>query len=212
MNMNENFENNTEQSKVTDQVEQEVKNEVEMPVQNQDKMTEEKEQNDSETLLLSEEPINIQNNQEQTNIAEELANLQDKYLRLAAEYDNYQKRTHKERIELIKNAGERTVKAFLPVVDDFNRMLLIIEQDKSLSDTVKEGFSLIQQKFTRVLAELGVKEIEAVGKKFDSTYHEAVGELLTEDENQKGTVLVEVEKGYFINDKILRYSKVLIGK
>ncbi|MCS7075789.1 MAG: nucleotide exchange factor GrpE [Bacteroidia bacterium] len=152
------------------------------------------------------------NDTTEVNLSEELAALQDRFLRLAAEYDNYQKRTQKERLELIKNAGERTIKAFLPVVDDFNRMLLILEKEETLSDVVKEGFTLIQQKFVRILSELGVKEIQAIGQKFDSAFHEAVGELPAQNEEQKGIVLAEVEKGYFLHDKVLRYSKVLIGK
>jgi len=194
--MSENLENRTDEENITEQSQYEVPDNTELHTEKQDKMTEEKVQNDSE----------------QPDLAEELAIMQDKFLRLAAEYDNYQKRTQKERIELIKNAGERTIKAFLPVVDDFNRMLLVIGQDETLSEVIKEGFSLIQQKFTRILSELGVKEIEAMGKKFDSAYHEAVGELPAPQEDQKGIILAEVEKGYFLNDKVLRYSKVLIGK
>jgi len=194
--MSENLENRTDEENITEQSQYEVPDNTELHTEKQDKMTEEKGQNDSQ----------------QPNLAEELASMQDKFLRLAAEYDNYQKRTQKERIDLIKNAGERTIKAFLPVVDDFNRMLLVIGQDETLSEVIKEGFSLIQQKFTRILSELGVKEIEAVGKKFDSAYHEAVGELPAPQEDQKGIILAEVEKGYFLNDKVLRYSKVLIGK
>jgi len=194
--MSENLENRTDEENITEQSQYEVPDNTELHTEKQDKMTEEKVQNDSE----------------QPDLAEELAIMQDKFLRLAAEYDNYQKRTQKERIELIKNAGERTIKAFLPVVDDFNRMLLVMGQDETLSEVIKEGFSLIQQKFTRILSELGVKEIEAMGKKFDSAYHEAVGELPAPQEDQKGIILAEVEKGYFLNDKVLRYSKVLIGK
>lgn len=194
--MNENIEKPIDEQNITEQTQHEIHNTAETDAEKQDKMTEESVNDDSNQL----------------NLADELAMLQDKFLRLAAEYDNYQKRTQKERIELIKNAGERTIKAFLPVVDDFNRMITVSEQDKTLSDVVKEGLKLIQQKFIRILSELGVKEIESVGKKFDSAYHEAVGELPALQEDQKGIVLAEVEKGYFLNDKVLRYSKVLIGK
>lgn len=194
--MNENFENRTDEENITEQSQYETNNQTEVHTEKQDKTAEN----------------NVQNDSQQPDLAEQLASLQDKFLRLAAEYDNYQKRTQKERIDLIKNAGERTIKTFLPVVDDFNRMIMVSEQDETLSEVIKEGFSLIQQKFVRILGELGVKEIEAVGKKFDSTYHEAVGELPASQEDQKGIVLAEVEKGYFLNDKVLRYSKVLIGK
>lgn len=194
--MNEHFENRTDEENITEQSQCETKNHTEVHTEEQDKTAEN----------------NVQNDIQQPDLTEQLASLQDKFLRLAAEYDNYQKRTQKERIELIKNAGERTIKTFLPIVDDFNRMIMVLEQDETLSEVIKEGFSLIQQKFVRILGELGVKEIEAVGKKFDSAYHEAVGELPAQQEEQKGIVLAEVEKGYFLNDKVLRYSKVLIGK
>lgn len=194
--MSENLENRTDKENLTEKSTHETENHTEVNTENQDKMAEN----------------NVQNDSQEANLAEELANLQDKFLRLAAEYDNYQKRTQKERLELIKYASERTIKTFLPVVDDFNRMILVLEQDTTLSDVVKEGFSLIQQKFLRILNELGVKEIEAVGKKFDSAYHEAVGELPAQQDEQKGIILAEVEKGYFLHDKVLRYSKVLIGK
>lgn len=194
--MNENIEKPIDEQNITEQLKHEIDNTAETDAEKQDKMTEE----------------SINNDSNQSNLADELAMLQDKFLRLAAEYDNYQKRTQKERIEIIKNGAERTIKAFLPVVDDFNRMITVSEQDNTLSDVVKEGLKLIQQKFIRILSELGVKEIESVGKKFDSAYHEAVGELPAPQEDQKGIVLAEVEKGYFLNDKVLRYSKVLIGK
>lgn len=194
--MNENIEKPIDEQNITEQPQHEIHYTDETDAEKQDKMTEESVNNDSNQL----------------NLADELAVLQDKFLRLAAEYDNYQKRTQKERIEVIKNGAERTIKAFLPVVDDFNRMITVSEQDKTLSDVIKEGLKLIQQKFIRILSELGVKEIESVGKKFDSAYHEAVGELPAPQEDQKGIVLAEVEKGYFLNDKVLRYSKVLIGK
>lgn len=194
--MSENFENRTDEENITEQSQYEVNNHAEVHAEKQDKTTEE----------------NTQNDRKETDLAEELANLQDKFLRLAAEYDNYQKRTQKERIELIKNAGERTIRTFLPIIDDFNRMIMVSGQDETLSDVIKEGFSLILQKFVRILGELGVKEIEAVGQKFDSAYHEAVGELPAPEEDKKGIILAEVEKGYFLNDKVLRYSKVLIGK
>jgi molecular chaperone GrpE len=194
--MSENFENRTDEENITEQSQYETNHHTEVHTEKQDKTAENKVQDDSQ----------------QPDLAEQLATLQDKFLRLAAEYDNYQKRTQKERIELIKNAGERTIKTFLPVVDDFNRMIMVTAQDETLSEVIKEGFLLIQQKFVRILGELGVKEIEAIGEKFDSAYHEAVGELPAPQEAQKGIVLAEVEKGYFLNDKVLRYSKVLIGK
>ncbi|MDW8301920.1 MAG: nucleotide exchange factor GrpE [Bacteroidia bacterium] len=201
--------NNTES---VEQVQNELNNqfiESQNSVEQEDKATEEVRQDDSSKADLSAQE---KDNLSEPNLAEELAALQDRFLRLAAEYDNYQKRTQRERLELIKNAGERTIRAFLPVVDDFDRMLAVVQNDQTLSDVVREGFSLIQQKFMRILSELGVKAIEAVGQKFDSNFHEAVGELPAQDESQKGTVLAEVEKGYFLNDKVLRYSKVLIGK
>jgi len=143
--------------------------------------------------------------------AEKLAELNDKYLRLTAEYDNYRRRTLKEKMELSKSAGEEILQSLLPVVDDFDRALQSIDESQDI-DAIKEGIHLIYNKFKDVLGEKGVKEIEAKDQEFDTDKHEAVSKIPAPSEDMKGKVVDVVQKGYYINDKILRYSKVVVGE
>jgi len=143
--------------------------------------------------------------------AEKLAELNDKYLRLTAEYDNYRRRTLKEKMELSKSAGEEILQSMLPVVDDFDRALQSIDESQDI-DAIKEGVHLIYNKLKDVLEEKGVKEIEAKEQEFDTDKHEAVSKIPAPSEDMKGKVVDEVQKGYYINDKILRYSKVVVGE
>jgi len=143
--------------------------------------------------------------------AEKLAELNDKYLRLTAEYDNYRRRTLKEKMELSKSAGEEILQSMLPVVDDFDRALQSIDESQDI-DAIKEGVHLIYNKLKDVLAEKGVKEIEAKDQEFDTDIHEAVSKIPAPSEDMKGKVVDVVQKGYYINDKILRYSKVVVGE
>ncbi|HCC71974.1 MAG TPA: nucleotide exchange factor GrpE [Bacteroidales bacterium] len=140
-----------------------------------------------------------------------LAELQDKYLRLSAEFDNYRKRTLKERIELTKSAAESVLTSLLPVMDDFDRSISIME---TVSDykALKEGINLIYAKMQDFLKQNGVKEIEAMGKEFDTDLHEAVTKIPAEEKKKKGRVVDVTQKGYYLNDKIIRYSKVVVGE
>jgi molecular chaperone GrpE len=142
---------------------------------------------------------------------EKLAELNDKYLRLAAEYDNYRRRTLKERMELTKTAGEDILVNILPVMDDFERALGSIDQAKEIS-AVKEGIQLIYTKFKEFLKQRGVKEIEAKEKEFDTDLHEAITKIPAPDKKLKGKVIDIVEKGYYLNEKVIRFSKVVIGE
>ena len=142
---------------------------------------------------------------------EKLAELNDKYLRLAAEYDNYRRRTLKERMELTKTAGEDILVNILPVMDDFERALGSIDQAKEIS-AVKEGVQLIYTKFIEFLKQRGVKEIEAKEKEFDTDLHEAITKIPAPDKKLKGKVVDVVEKGYYLNEKVIRFSKVVIGE
>lgn len=144
-------------------------------------------------------------------LALKVSELNDKYLRLSAEYDNYRKRTLKERMELIKSASEGTLKALLPVIDDFDRALVHLD-DASDLDAVKEGIDLIYVKFQEFLKRNGVVEIEAKDKDFDTDLHEAVTKIPAPSENMKGKVVDCIEKGYMLNDKILRFAKVVVGE
>lgn len=142
---------------------------------------------------------------------EKIAELNDKYLRLAAEYDNYRKRTLKERMDLMKTAGEDILINILPVMDDFDRALGSIDQAKEIS-AVKEGVQLIYNKFRDFLKQRGVKEIEAKEKDFDTDLHEAITKIPAPNDNLKGKVVDVVEKGYYLHEKVIRFSKVVIGE
>ena len=142
---------------------------------------------------------------------EKLAELQDRYLRLSAEYDNFRKRTLKEKIDLQKSANENLLEAILPVADDFDRAMQSVDEAKDIK-AVKEGMNLISGKFAAFLNQQGVKEIEAVNKKFDTDLHEAITKIPAPSKKLKGKVVDVVQKGYFLNDKVLRFSKVVIGE
>jgi molecular chaperone GrpE len=140
-----------------------------------------------------------------------LAELQDKYIRLSAEFDNYRKRTLKERADLIKSAGGDMIVRLLPVMDDFERAMSSMGEAKDI-EAVKAGVYLIYSKFRDFLNQQGVKEIEAVNKDFDTDVHEAITKIPAPEDNLKGKIVEVVEKGYYLNDKILRYAKVVIGE
>ena len=140
-------------------------------------------------------------------LGEKLAETNDKYVRLYSEYENYRKRTTTEKAELIINGSKDTIKAILPVVDDMERALQAMGEGES----AKEGVQLIYNKLINILGQKGLKAMEAKGEKFDENLHEAVTQFPASDESQKGTVVDVVEKGYFLNDKVLRYAKVVVA-
>lgn len=155
----------------------------------------------SEQKPLEEDPI--------AKMEAEVAELKDNHLRMYAEFENYKRRSIKERSELIKTAGADVIAAMLPVLDDFDRAL------KAMGDAaegpVKEGVLLIHHKLKSTLESRGLKAIDAVGQEFDVELHEAISHMPVEDAAQKGRVINEVEKGYWLHDKVIRYSKVVIG-
>ena len=135
----------------------------------------------------------------------------DKYLRLSAEFDNYRKRTMKEKAELIKNGGEKAISAILPILDDLERAL----HNMQSADDVKamyEGIDLIYQKFLKGLSQEGLQKMEPVGETFDTDYHEAVALVPAPSEDQKGKVLDCVQTGYKLNDKVIRHAKVVVAQ
>ena len=142
---------------------------------------------------------------------EKLAELQDRYLRLSAEYDNFRKRTLKEKIDLQKSANENLLEAILPVADDFDRAMQSVDEAEDIK-AVKEGMKLISGKFNAFLNQQGVKEIEAHSKEFDTDLHEAITKIPATSKKLKGKVVDVIQKGYFLNDKVLRFSKVVIGE
>ena len=136
----------------------------------------------------------------------------DKFLRLFAEFENYKKRTTKERIELFKTAGQEVMTSLLPVVDDFERALSHIDDDKE-ADELKKGVVLIYQKFYNTLEQKGLSKIETnPGDTFDAEVHEAITQIPAPSEDLKGKVIDCIEKGYKLGDKIIRYPKVVIGQ
>lgn len=135
----------------------------------------------------------------------------DKYLRLSAEFDNYRKRTLKEKAELIKNGGEKAISAVLPILDDLERAL----QNMQKADDVQamyEGIDLIYQKFLKNLNQEGLQKMEPVGEAFDTDFHEAIALVPSPDEAQKGKVLDCVQTGYKLNDKVIRHAKVVVAQ
>lgn len=141
----------------------------------------------------------------------QLADLNDKYVRTCAEYDNYRKRTMKEKMDLTKYASEGVLLNILPVVDNFERAMASIETAKEL-EPVKEGIYLIHGKFKEFLTQRGLKEIEAKNTEFNSDIHEAVTNIPAPSEELKGKVVDVVEKGYMLYDKVIRFSKVVVGE
>jgi len=137
--------------------------------------------------------------------------LNDKYLRLYAEFDNYKRRTAKERIELFKTANADVIKSMLSVLDDFDRAKKSMEIAKDI-EAVKEGIQLIHHKLKSTLQSQGLTEMDSVlGKVFDTDLHEAITNVPAPSEDLKGKVMDEVEKGYLLNDKVIRYAKVVVG-
>lgn len=135
----------------------------------------------------------------------------DKYLRLSAEFDNYRKRTMKEKAELILNGGEKSLSSILPVVDDFERAIKTMETATDVQ-AVKEGVELIYNKFIATLAQNGVKVIETKDQPLNTDYHEAIAVIPAPSEAQKGKILDCVQTGYTLNDKVLRHAKVVVGE
>jgi molecular chaperone GrpE len=144
-------------------------------------------------------------------LEEKVAALQDKYLRLTAEYDNYRKRTLREKMELQEGVREEVFVNILPVVDDLERAMESVSQAKDIK-AVKTGMELIHTKFTKYLAQQGVKEVEAKGLELNTDQHEAITKIPVENKKQKGKIVDVVEKGYMLRDKVIRFAKVIIGE
>lgn len=141
----------------------------------------------------------------------ELEKSQKEYLFLMAEFDNYRKRTVKEKAELIKNGGEKAMLGLLPVIDDFERAIDAIDKSSDV-DSLKEGVDLIYNKFMKYLESQQVKPMESTGTNFDADVYEAVTTFPAPDESMKGKVIDTVQKGYTINEKVLRHAKVVVGQ
>ena len=192
-----------------DPKEKEMKAE-ELNVEETQNTAEEQPQNDQAeeaAPLTHEEQLEKELEEARTAIEEQ----KDKYLRLSAEFDNYRKRTIKEKAELILNGGEKSISSILPVIDDFERAIKTMETAKDVS-AVKEGVELIYNKFMAVLAQNGVKVIETKDQPLDTDYHEAIAVIPAPSEEQKGKILDCVQTGYTLNDKVIRHAKVVVGE
>lgn len=140
----------------------------------------------------------------------EVAELKDKYLRLYSEFDNFRKRTSKEKIDLTKTANEEVLKAILPTLDDFERAIKALGDDEAVK-AAKEGVEIIYNKLSKTLEAKGLKVMSTIGTAFDPELHEAITQIPAPSEELKGKIIDEVEKGYYLNDKVIRFAKVVTG-
>lgn len=178
-------------------------------------MTEEKDlnQQEEETVhppLAEEEQAKPEEQSPIDKLNAELSESKDKYVRLYAEFDNFRRRTAKERLNLIQTAGEGVIKDLIPVLDDLERALNTMAQSEQ-AGPFADGIELIRQKFLNTLTAKGLKTMDAKGKPFDSDWHEAITQIPAPEEALKGCVVDEVEKGYLLGEKVIRYAKVVIG-
>jgi len=161
----------------------------------------------------SEEAASNQPSQEETfaSLQQQIDEWKDKYLRQAAEFDNYRKRVVKEKSELILNGGQKVMQSILPIIDDFERAEAGMEKMEDVK-AVKEGVQLIIDKFVKLLGQEGLKPIDAVGQPFDVDYHEAIAMVPAQSDDQKGKVIDCVQKGYMLNEKVIRHAKVAVAQ
>ncbi|MGV3704149.1 MAG: nucleotide exchange factor GrpE [Arcticibacter sp.] len=192
----------TEEEKVAsdNQTQSEMEQNVEQAEQPQAEQTAEAESETKEVEEISAEE----------KLRAELKEANDKYLRLYAEFDNYKRRTTKERIELLQSAGKDVLVSLLPIADDFDRAIKYMNTSSDI-EAVKEGIVLVSSKFKSTLTQKGVKEMESIGTTFDADLHEAITNVPAPSEDMKGKVIDEVEKGYFLNEKVIRFAKVVVG-
>ena len=157
-----------------------------------------------------EQEENTPETKEKLSFKDKYNQMNDKYLRLSAEFDNYRKRTLKERMELIKTAGEDILINFLPVIDNLERAKKSIDEAKKIAP-IKEGVDLIYKNILDFIRQRGIKEIKAEGKEFDTDLHEALTKIPVKSKKEKGKVVDVIEKGYKLNDKVIRFAKVVVG-
>lgn len=168
-------------------------------INNEDKMSE-KESNEDEDKV-----------NEEDSLQEKYDELNNSYLRLHAEFDNYRKRTLKEKMEIIKSGGEKVLSEMIPLIDDFERAIETMHQTDN-KEALVEGIELIYTKFTNFLNQHGVQEIKSIGEEFDADKFEAVTTVPVQDKTKENTVIDCIQKGYALNEKVLRFPKVIVGK
>lgn len=192
---------NTEDVNIKKQTEEEI-NDSAAKEDNQTKSANENAENEDSATKESD-------TDELTAVKEELKQLKDSYLRKVAEFENYKKRTLKEKTELILNGSEKTIVAILPVLDDFERAMADKSDDPKV---IKEGMQIIFNKFNKILKSIGVEKIETEDKDFNVDYHEAIAMIPTPDDSKKGKVMDCVQTGYTLNNKVIRHAKVAVGQ
>ncbi|MCU0381435.1 MAG: nucleotide exchange factor GrpE [Chitinophagaceae bacterium] len=154
---------------------------------------------------------NVAENPDSEELRIALQEQKDKFIRLYAEFDNYKRRNARERIELIQTAGKDVISALLEVLDDCDRAEKQLSQSDKL-DQIREGVQLVFNKLRNTLQARGLKEMKSIGETFNPDFHEAITEIPVQDPSREGKIVDEVEKGYYLNDKIIRFSKVVVGK
>lgn len=157
------------------------------------------------------ETVEVNENPEIPTAEEKYGELNDRFIRLHAEFDNFRKRTNREKIEIISNANEGVLKDLLPVLDDFERAIVNNENATDI-ESIKEGFNLIFNKFKAILDAKGLKAMESKGEIFNSDLHEAIANVPATDKHTVGKVIDDVEKGYYLNEKVIRFAKVVVGQ
>lgn len=215
---NKEFKKQNKRMEQQENIEETKNNEVEnadntdKTAENTDKTDSTTDNTDTESEKVIETEIDAEKNEASGNdLQKKLDELNDKYLRLAAEYDNYRKRTLKEKMELTKYAGEDVLKGILPVVDNMERAIKSLETASDM-EAVKEGINLIYNKFKEFLDKRGLKEIEAINLPLNTDVHEAVTKFPAPTPEQKGKIIDVVEKGYYLNEKVIRFAKVVVGE
>ncbi len=179
-----------------------VKDQEQVNSENIEETLDKKEENTEETGTESAETIKLK---------QELAEAKDKYLRLFAEFDNFRKRTNKEKLEMRKTAAQDTLSAFIPVLDDFDRAKKNHDDDNS-EEEFTEGVMFVYEKIMTFAKSRGLEAMDSTGEDFDPDFHEAITEIPAPTEEMKGKIIDTIERGYKLNDKIIRYAKVVVGK
>lgn len=182
--------------------------------QNQDNVPEENVGDISQDTVQDQEPAAQEEVQQEDEAVKALearvAEVNDRYIRLAAEFDNYRRRTARERLDLIATAGEDIIKGMLPVLDDCERALQVLRESEADKAAI-EGTELIYNKLMTFLKGRGLSVIEALGKELDTDYHEAVAQLPVQEKKQKNKIVDVIQQGYKLNDKVIRFAKVVVG-
>ena len=182
------------------------------PIKEEQKVQEEnieEKVNESNADNVSED--SAEQNAKSSEVADEASEWKDKYLRLVAEFDNYRKRTLKEKMDLIASGGEDVIKSLLAIMDDIDRALDAITKSNDI-EAIRQGIMLIHQKLLDTLHAKGVEEISAIGQELDTDLHEAVAKFPVAEEEKKGKVIDVVQKGYKLKDKVVRFAKVVVGE